>query len=165
MKTPLTLPAPSAPHPQSGVNEPAPPWGPQETCENKSVSDTSQFLLLLRPHSGIPQKPVAFPAQGVTARPGLGGKPSRALIRQEGEVLRGHCREGDTPIQQSLPKSGMELGSFLILRRWNARCYWQLWRGRGVCAFWLQGQLETSLHMYKACLGKGQAPDDMVPRR
>lgn len=34
-----------------------------------------------------------------------------------------------------------------------------------VYAFWLQGQLETSPHMYKACLGKGQAPDDMVPRR
>lgn len=95
MKTPLTLPAPSAPHPQSGVNEPAPPWGPQETCENKSVSDISQFLLLLRPHSGIPQKPVAFPAQGVTAWPGLGESPAGLSSDKRGRSLEATA-EGET---------------------------------------------------------------------
>lgn len=138
MKTPLTLGVgTSVLHPQSRVNEPAPPRDRPETCETKCFRHTTIFTAFAATPLGIPQKPVAFPVQGVKAWPSSGGLPAWP----EGET---HPHSKACQSQAQRFGSGAGSAHFLILSRWSERCYWQLWRGRGVSGFWLEGQWETS---------------------
>lgn len=147
------------------------PGARQETCETTCFRHTTIFTALAATPLGIPQKPVAFPVQGVKAWPSSGGSPAWPSSDKRGRSLEATA-EGEThPHSKACQSQAQRLGSgagsdpFLILSRWSERCYWQLWRGRGVSGFWLEGQWETSPPKYKACLGKGQALDNMVSRR